>query len=55
MLGHRHKWPWRENHDSHAWAKVFRIMSEFRNLELTFESQSPNPELEYIRKSAPKI
>ena len=40
MLGHRHKWPWRENRDSHAWAKVFRIVREFRNLELTFCGKS---------------
>ena len=52
MLGHRHKWPWRENRDSHAWAKVFRIVPElvfrivpkFRILELTF-----------LRKSTPQI
>ena len=29
--------PWRENH---AWAKVFRIVHEFRNLELTFCGKS---------------
>ena len=40
MLGHRHKWPWSENGDSHAWAKVFRIVREFRNLELTFCGKS---------------
>ena len=50
MLGHRHKWPWRENRDSHGWVKVFRILREFRTLGLTL-----NPELEYIRKSATKI